>query len=58
MTKWINVKDDLPKGDYDSDCVDVYSQSQGRLIDCTYIDSNHWETYQGDKIDDATHWMP
>ena len=55
--EWTSVEDRLPPEDND-DCVDVYSKSMGRLIDCSYIPENYWETYHGDKIDDATHWMP
>ena len=55
---WVNIKESLPNCGLDSDCVDVYSSSQGRLIDCSYVHNNYWETYHGDKIDDVTHWMP
>jgi hypothetical protein len=58
MNNWISVEDELPKGDYDDECIDVYSIAMGRITDCTYIDSNYWETYQGDRIYDVTHWMP
>ena len=58
MSKWISVNDRLPKGNYDSDLVDVYSVLQGRIIDCNYINNDYWMTGTGYEIDDVTHWMP
>ncbi|MFT6988172.1 MAG: hypothetical protein ACJASL_000132 [Paraglaciecola sp.] len=58
MDNWISVNCDLPKGDYDSDLVDVYSKSKGRIIDCYYINKNYWMKGNGNEIDDVTHWMP
>jgi hypothetical protein len=56
MSEWISVDDRLPYYDW-VECVDVYSESQGRITDCSYFECNNWETYHGDKIDDVTHWM-
>jgi hypothetical protein len=55
---WISVDGELPSDRCDDDdCIDVYSRSRGRVIDCSFIDRNQWETYHGDTIDDVTHWM-
>jgi len=56
--KWINVENELPPEDIE-DCVDIYSETMGRMIDCSYnYDDECWLNYNDDDIEHVTHWMP